>query len=247
MSTEQQEPIEGQEEKGPVVHRSVVMSEAELEKLIGGDTVQLGNPELPHFEIRWLEAAESPFGARLFDCREYAIHHFSTTADNAVAERFLNSRATDGKEYFGQFPDDATGLMVDLQFPFGPNPAFAEGIPDGPVFKAQSMDEKWDIYKYENHFLFVRSWTGELVYVTNYEAVEGGFKIERFILDGSSVESEADAHFEVRIVQYLVYSHVLGIVFPHPVPKALEDDPEKILSYSFAQFGNRGYFGACDA
>ena len=37
------------------------------------------------------------------------------------------------------------------------------------------MEEKWDIYKYANFIFFVRSWTGELVYFTNYIPTKTGF------------------------------------------------------------------------
>jgi hypothetical protein len=34
---------------------------------------------------------------------------------------------------------------------------------DGPLFVAQQMEDKWDIYLYESNLYFARSWTGDLV------------------------------------------------------------------------------------
>ena len=35
---------------------------------------------------------------------------------------------------------------------------------DGPLFVARQMEDKWDIYLYDGHLYFARSWTGELVF-----------------------------------------------------------------------------------
>ena len=45
-----------------------------------------------------------------------------------------------------------------LEFPH--SGAALEGI----IFKADSMEVKWDIYIYDWLFLFARSWTGDLYY-----------------------------------------------------------------------------------
>lgn len=193
------------------------------------------------FELRWLEPHENPFMERVFDCREYAFNRIATTKNAAIANLFRESRDSNGIEFLGQFPDNAAKLEVNYNFHSKAHPAYREGIPDGVLFKAKTMEEKWDIYKHSNFLFFVRSWTGELVYFSTYIATKVGFKTDVIVFDNSRIE-KADPFFELKVVEFLIYSHILGLQVPHPIPKMLQDDPATIAGYSFSMFGSKGCF-----
>lgn len=196
-----------------------------------------------HFELRWLEPHENPFMERVFDCREYAFNKIATTKNAAIANSFRESRHSDGIEFIGQFPENAAKIEVNYNFHSKAHPAYEDGIPDGILFKAKTMEEKWDIYKYSNFLFFVRSWTGELVYFSTYIATKVGFKTDVIVFDDSKME-KADPFFELKVVEFLIHSHILGLQVPHPIPKTLEDDPATIAAYSFSMFGNKGCFAS---
>ena len=217
---------------------ATTMSKSDLEKMKVGDIITLGNQEKTEYESKWIKANDNPFNMEIFDCREYAINMVSTTLNLEVANKFLELRKNDGKEYIGHFPENGVKCEVDLNYDNG-----GKQLPEGIVFKAKQMEEKWDIYKYANFLYFVRSWTGELVYFSNYVPSQKGFKVDLIVLDDSKIEEE-DPFFEFRVVEFLIHSHIIGLSVPHPIPKSLENNPESILGYSFSMFGNRGYFAS---
>lgn len=212
------------------------------DKKVDNDIIQLGNNnQTENYELKWISANESPFKLKVFDCREYAMKMISTTQNEEIVKSFFSSRQSYGKEYIGKFPENGAKIEVDLNFYCKNKPEFKDGVPDGVLAKASTMEQKWDIYKYANFIFYVRSWTGELVYFSNYIPTNDGFKINLIVLNGNRINDE-DPYFELKVVEFLVHSHILNLQVPHPIPKSLEDDPNKIAAFSFSMFGNRGYY-----
>lgn len=242
---EKQTDVGSKETNSQTFFSATAMSTDDLNKLKVGDTIQLGNKSQETFELKWIEPNDNPFKIKIFDCREYAINRFSTTKNPEITAKFLETRRSNGTEYIGKFPNNGVKVEVDLNFHAQVVPKYKNGIPDGVLFKAQTMEEKWDIYKYSNFIFFVRSWTGELVYFSNYIPTAAGFKVELIVLDDSKID-EKDPYFELKVVEFLIHSHILDLQVPHPIPLTLENKPEAIAAYSFSMFGNRGYFASYD-
>lgn len=231
---------QGTSKEENVTFSAGTMSQSDLDKMKVGDVITLGNEKEAEvkYDSVWIEATENPFKIRIFDCREYALKMISTTQNSDVARQFIESRNSDGTEFIGKFPENGVKIEVNLNFD-------TEGkqLADGPVFKATTMEEKWDIYKYANFLFFVRSWTGELVYFTNYIPTQKGFKVDVIVVNDTKIDEE-DPHFELKVVEFLIHSYVLGYPVPHPIPKVLEDHENIILNYSFSMFGNRGLYAS---
>jgi hypothetical protein len=217
---------------------ATTMSKSDLEKMKVGDTITLGNPntEKKEYKSIWIKGKDNPYNIDVFDCREYALNMISTTQNPDISTKFLELRKSDGKEYIGKFPDNGAKCDVELSYN-----TKGKQLQDGIVFKAQRMEEKWDIYKYVNFLFFVRSWTGELVYFSNYIPTEKGFDVNLIVLDDSKIDPK-EPFFEFKVVEFLIHSHILGLNVPHPIPKKIENKAESILGYSFSMFGNRGQF-----
>ncbi len=226
---------------------ATTMTLDELNKLKVGDTIQLGHQveEKETFEMKWIEPNDNPYKVRVFDCREFAINMISTTQNEEIAKNFSLTRQSDGKEYIGKFPNNGAKVEVDLNFSSKSLPGFENGIADGVLFKAQTMEQKWDVYKYANFIFYVRSWTGEMVYFSNYIETNTGFKVDLIVLDDDKI-NENDPYFEFKVVEFLIHSHILNLTVPHPIPANFENDPQKIAAFSFSMFGNRGYFATYD-
>ena len=217
------------------------MSKSDIENLKVGDTLTLGQItnqiSQTKYNPKWIEAKDNPFNVRIFDCREYAINMISSTKNQEIVHNFLQSRKSNGQEYIGKFPEGGAKCNVELNFN-----TKGKKIPDGILFKAQKMESKWDIYKYADFIFFVRSWTAELVYVCNYIPTEAGFKVNLVVLDERKI-NQNDPHFEFKVLEFLIRSHILGLQVPHPLPKELKNENEAILGYSYSIYGNRGYYG----
>lgn len=236
-----------------VFHTSVI-SKADFDNLKVGSVINLDEEkEEILYEAVWIDANENPYNVRIFDCREYALKMISTTSNQEIIKKFLELRNSDGKEHIStgiqlifeslqknsaENPNKLVKARVDFEFV-----TKGKQLDDGILFKAKKMEEKWDIYKYEDLIYFAESWTGELVYISNYIPTEIGFRVDIVMLDGSKID-ENDISFEFNVVQFLIYSHVLGYVVPHPLPKNLENDKTKIINYSFSMFGNRGLYAS---
>ena len=96
--------------------------------------------------LRWVEAEESPFGVRFLDCRAVALKRRIVPTDKTVENRWARERANDGRRLRGARPDHAVELTTSLTAPMT-----AALPPDGPVFKGDRLEEKWDAYLFEGY------------------------------------------------------------------------------------------------
>lgn len=184
--------------------------------------------------VRWLEADESPFGIRVLDCRPFSRSMISTTKDPGIANRFVQLRASDGREHVGKRPKDAIEAACALAYPA------PDGTRDGPRFKADQMEDKWDVYLYEGVLYFARSWGGELIFTATTELRDGQLHLTSVAANPNPADGNPE--IAVRVVDYLVKSHVLGREVPHPLPPSLNPDPQAIAVFSFGSYGRRASF-----
>jgi hypothetical protein len=188
-------------------------------------------------EPRWIEADQSPFGVRIFDCRAIATAMMTSTADADAAAQFMALRESDGSHLFGQRPANPVRVDVSMSYPLD-----LKDLPDrGIVFRAGSMEEKWDIAIDDGVLTFARSWTGEVVYNCDIKREDGAYVVSTLVLSDDMVVDE-DVSYHVHVVNYLLWSHVFDIVYPHPLARGEDADEDTILTSSFSSFGKRGWF-----
>lgn len=172
---------------------------------------------------------ENPFDANGYDCLAFVRSMLSTTQDPAVANSYVAQRASDGRDRIGLFPPDTVALDCRLAY------ALDEAIDDGAVFKASHMEEKWDIYLYEDRLYFCRSWTGALSFVAHCTTTDNQLLITQIM--ASSSGTGMDYRHTVRQVDYLVRSHLMRQAIPHPLPAGMDRDPKAVGLFSFSQYG----------
>jgi hypothetical protein len=187
------------------------------------------------YAFEWYDPGpENPFGIRVLDCRPMTWNLVSTTENAAVAESYLQLRAADGKELVDAVIPNSVRIPTSLHFPH--NGARLEGI----VFKADSMEVKWDIYIYDSVFLFARSWTGELRFRAWATVGETEIHI-------TEIEcSQTDRGLAAAHIYFLIGTHAMGRVLPHRVPCEPLAEPLTIASVSFALFGKLACYAAFD-
>jgi hypothetical protein len=159
----------------------------------------------------------------------------STTQDPAIAASFSRLRASDGRQHLGQMPPDPLEIDCLLEYEDWP-------VQEGPLFKAEEMEDKWDIYHWNRQLYAARSWTDDLVFVAEFDMLGSHASIHRIIAAADRVFS--DASFAVRTLDFLIQNHVFGREWPHPLPATYaERSLEDLALVSFSQFGRRGLYG----
>jgi hypothetical protein len=185
----------------------------------------------------WLRGDASPFGTDVFDCRGFALTQFSSTGDPEIAERFMQRRENTGSEYVNKLPGHSLRVEVSLEIELG-----SYVLKEGPLFKAEQMEDKWDIFHFGEFFYFTRSWTGDLIHVAHARERGGKLLVDDIVTTADQYDKR-DGTFFVREVLFLLLNHVLGRPSPHPVPSYRAKDDESILLFSFSEFGRRGLYG----
>jgi hypothetical protein len=187
-------------------------------------------------QLSWLEQDQNPFGLRVLDCRPFCTTMISTTKDPKIALSFNRLRGSTGVEHRAQHPADPVTVPCLLSYPFR-----AEST-DGRLFVAGQMEDKWDIYLHDGTLFFARSWTGDLVYRAAIEFRGGEAVVTAAEASRSRVGD--DLTLAVRVVDFLVKSHLYRKEVPHPLPHGLLDDKKTIAVYSFSEYGRWGSY-AC--
>lgn len=180
----------------------------------------------------WLEPGENIWGLPVFDCSESASSMVSTTSHPEIAKKYVSLRDSTGEELRKEVFKPALSFPCNLTYD-------VEGrAPDGPVFKSQVMEEKWDVYLYDDQLYFCRSWQGELMYRVKVQCEPQVLKV--VLIEGSHKTNEK---MTLRDVDFLMKSHVLGSIALHPLPREVGRDPQKLAVYSFAAYGCLGMYG----
>lgn len=184
--------------------------------------------------LRWLEPQQNAWGLRVLDCRPLTLTSTLITDDARIAESFANLRQSDGSQHKGISPANASRLECDLHFPFN-----GESL-DGPLFLADVMEDKWDIYLYDGHLYFARSWSGDLRLRAKIDFKAPDARIPW--VEAELRDDYQDPVFVISAVDFLMKSHLYGREVPHPVPELFADDPETIARFSMTQFGRWASF-----
>ena len=188
----------------------------------------------PEIGLRWVDQILNPFSIRYLDVRPFTRTRHAFTADRSIAERFLELRNSTGKEHCDQEPRNAIKVDCHLVYPIDFVP------PEGPAATAGEMDDKWDIFFYNEVLYFTRSWGGELVY-----KAEVSFTLPKLIIQSIEADAEfcgADPQLATAQVDFLVKSHIFCQLVPLPIPQEIPNDKTQIAMFSFNTYGRQASF-----
>lgn len=187
------------------------------------------------YNFRWLEAgSDSPFNKKVLDVRSFTQAMLSTTQDKELADLFIKRRASIGEECINANIPDGKVLDVTLSYPHNGDQI------EGAGYRAVTMEDKWDIYAWNNIIYFVRSWTGDIIYKAFFHILSDSFSVYQVEYHPDQF-TEADPSLVVNNVHFLIKTHLFKLPSPHKAPAALQAEQD-IAMYSFSQFGhNCGY------
>jgi hypothetical protein len=193
-------------------------------------------PELDHPLGVWLTPEQSPFGIRVLDCRAFCRLMISVSSDAEIARRFTELRQTGGAHLRGRTPANARRVAYPLSYARTRRLATPK---EGPLFQAVTMEDQWDIALDGDALVFARSWSGAPLYRVGVQFTPEEMKVSPIDLNEKEI---TDPEFAVRQVDFLIKSHLLDAEVPHPLPPGFPDDADRILIYSFKQYGRHAAY-----
>jgi hypothetical protein len=182
-------------------------------------------------EIPWIEAAETPWGVPVLDVRAVTENMISTSSDPQCAANAISYDRDDGSAFAEAGP--ATSRLIGALLRYRVNAPLA----DGALFRPREMEHKWAIFHRQQRILFVRSWTRKLHVIAELTPHEGHVEITR--IRGVFTDPEEHPLFTTMTLDFILRSHALGLVYPAPLPKGMEQSPVEAAMWCFQMFGNR--------
>lgn len=190
------------------------------------------------YQFKWYELGdENPFNKRILDIRSLTQNILSFTKDKFVAELFNKQRQSIGQELIGFKRNGSHTVDVNLEYPHNGSKI------EGAAYKAKCMEDKWDIYGWNDIIYFTRSWTGEVVYNAFINVSDTNFIIYK--IEYIPNETEQDESLAINNVHFLIKTLAFGAIYPHKVPTSLTTDKD-IALYSFNQFGHNCWYATFD-
>lgn len=190
------------------------------------------NAELP--PITWLNAADNPWKIPILDVRPITLGMLSTSTDRQCAENAVSFSHDDGTSFIGIEPAVKRTIGCELRYHID------RMLVDGALFLPHEMEHKWAIYFHKSQIILIRSWLRQVVAVAEVETIEN-FAIIKTI-QGTILDEQEEPEFTVRVLDFLLRSHALGIAYPAPLPAGLEIHPEEAAHWCFSRFGNLAHY-----
>lgn len=190
-----------------------------------------GNPDFP--QVRWLEAADNPWGVPVLDVRPVTLGLLSTSQDQQCAVNAMSFTQDDGTGFIGIEPPVARQIPAGLQF------RIERILADGALFIPREMEHKWALYFHRGQILCIRSWVRQVQAIADVEMA--GDHLTVTSVRGVFVSEDEEPAFTVRMLDFMLRSHALDMVYPAPLLPGLEE-PQKAALWCMSCFGNRAHF-----
>ena len=194
--------------------------------------------ETADLPLKWYEiGGDNPYNAEIFDIRGLTLNFVATTDNQSVADNFVASRSSDGSQFQSIEIENAKEYAADIVYPHN-------GIQlHGAIYKADSMEVKWDIYAYDDWLYFVRSWTSELIYKVHFTNNLDSLVIDKVItanIEKIATTPDEKATLAAQNIHSMLQTHLMDGVWPYKIPEMMKGIPDKSIAlHMFAQFGNK--------
>lgn len=189
-------------------------------------------PELP--EIPWVRAADNPWGVDVLDVRPITLTMLSTSKDPTCAANAVSYSQDDGAGFIGQEPPVARRIDATLRFPID------RVLADGVLFAPRQMEHKWALFHHGGSILCVRSWLRQVRVIARTRTAVDAVEITE--IQGAFTAEDEPPTLTRCVLDYLLRSHTLDLVYPAPLPSGMEKDPGAAAMWCMSMFGNRASF-----
>ena len=193
---------------------------------------EAGNRDFP--PVGWLGPADNPWGMPVLDVRRTTQGMISTTEDPQCAANALSFGQDDGTGFIGVDPPVARQVRARLRF------RIDRMLADGALFIPQEMEHKWALYFHRRRIICIRSWSRCVKTVSDVR-FDGDF-VEVTAIRGIFGSEDEEPDFTIRVLDFLLRSHALDMVYPAPLPHGIEQVPADAALWCMSWFGNRAHF-----
>lgn len=185
-------------------------------------------------DIGWLDPAKNPWPVPVLDVRPVTLNMLSVSQNPQNATNAVSFSQDDGTSFIGIQPPMSRTVSADLRF------RIDRVLADGALFVPDEMEHKWALYYHGGQILCIRSWRREVQAMA--ECHPEGEYLRITSIRGTLVTDEEDPEFTVRVLDYLIRSHALDMVYPAPLLAELAEDPKTAALCCMMCFGNRAMF-----
>jgi len=190
-------------------------------------------PNVPEIPLIPADRQDNPWKIDVLDVQPVTRHMLSWSQDAESAKNAMSFGSDDGTCFIGQVPPIAKSVITDLRYPLdGP-------LYDGQLFVPKAMEQKWAIYFHKTKIIFVRSWQRKVYVIANTRNVAGELQIDS--INGSFSDDE---QLDIRIVDFLIRSHVLSMGEVAPIPPLMMLVPKTAAIWCMAEYGTFGVFAS---
>jgi hypothetical protein len=184
-------------------------------------------------DINWVEAADNPWGVRVLDVRPVTLTMLATSTNPECAANAVSYGQDDGISYIGEEPPVTRNVEANLRFPID------RLLADGVLFAPSEMEHKWALFYHRGEIICVRSWLRQVEVVASVE--EHQDHVEVTAVRGTFGAEDEDPELTVRVLDFLLRSHALELVYPAPLPAGMEKEPQEAAMWCMSMFGNRAH------
>lgn len=185
-------------------------------------------------EVRWLEEDETgnPFATRVLDLTPVTKTMTSMSEDLETARRVISWRPEAVSDFDTTFEKAPPPIPCELRYPA------ASVLPDGLLFRPQTMEHKWVLALRGTQLIFARSWTGAVELVAGIRHASNELVVEEV---RPSQEDGALAWLGdlVLVTDWLIRTLALGERSPLPVSPEAAHELEENPLLAFSLFGEQ--------
>jgi hypothetical protein len=193
----------------------------------------------PEPEVRWIDAAKSPWRVPVLDIRPITLRMLSTSKDPRCAANAISFQKDDGTDFVGVKPASNQSVSASLRF------RIERFLVDGVLFTPSIMEHKWAIFFHSDKMIFVRSWLRQVLVVADV-ALDGDFAVIHRI-KGTFIKEDEEPDFTVRVTDFLIRTHAMSIRFPAPLARAWGSDPRTLALGCMGAYGKLAEFAAFES
>lgn len=184
--------------------------------------------------VKWVEAADNPWGVRVLDVRPITQTAQLVSTDRRCALNAVSFSRDDGTSFIGEEPPVTRTVEANLRYPVD------RLLADGVLYVPYDMDNLRAMFFHNGQIIVVNSWTRKVQALGRVETQKDQILVTA--VQGVFTAQDEDPHFTVRVLDYLLRSHALGVVFPAPLPAAREKNPKEAAGWCMSVFGNLAHY-----
>ena len=184
----------------------------------------------------WPDSKYNAYKMLTVFCGAYCQNLILGCTNLAVMLSYEEGRTNDGQCFIGQEPEDATRIQYSLAYPL----QLFKKL-EGPLWKAGRMEDKWDMYAFNDVFYFCSSWLNTLAIKAGFERNEENNTLQVTWIEFSPSHYQVVPQIVDRQVDTLI-KVLLGIRPPVPVPSRKLQTVLEYTNYASGIYGAIPFF-----